>query len=92
MECGSAFAEAAEWSLGYLRPLEGRGLYRLSENGHGEQYPNTMLRVLDRVVDADVLQVHERPHLGEILNALVGADAGMASDPRFQRLYGIAKQ
>ena len=92
MECGAAFAEAAEWSLGYLRPFEGRGLYRLNENGHAEQHPEAMLRVLDRVVDANVLQVHERHDLGEILDALVGTNAGMVGDPGFQRLYGIAKQ
>ena len=91
-ECGEAFAQATEWSLDYLRPLEGRGLYRLNENGHAEQYPESMLRVLDRVVDAEVLQVYERYHLREILDALVEANAGMAGDPRFRRLYRIAAQ
>lgn len=91
-QCGAAFAQAADWSLEYLRPLEGRGLYRLNENGHAEQHPESMLRVLDRVVDADVLQVYERYHLREILDALVGANAGMDGDPRFQRLYRIATQ
>ena len=59
-ECGDAFPEAAEWSLEYLRPLEGWGLYRLGENGLAEQDPDSMLRVLDRVVDADVLPGHQR--------------------------------
>ena len=89
-QCGEAFAQAAEWSLEYLRPLEGRGLYRLNENGHAEQHPEAMLRVLDRVVDADVLQVYERYHLREILEALVGANARMAGHPLFRKLYGIA--
>ena len=91
-ECGEAFEQAAEWSLEHLRPHEGRGLYRLNENGHAEQYPESMLRVLDRVVDAEVLQVYERYHLREILDALVGANPEMAGDPRFQRLYRIATQ
>ena len=91
-ECGEAFTQASKWSLEYLHPLEGRGLYHLNENGHAEQYPESMLRVLDRVVDAEVLQAYERYHLREILDALVGANAGMASDPRFRRLYGIAAQ
>ena len=91
-ECGEAFAQAAEWSLEYLRPLEGRGLYRLNKNGHAEQYPESMLHVLDRVVDAEVLQVYERYHLREILDALVGANPGMAGDPQFQGLYRIATQ
>ena len=62
------------------------------KNGHAERYPEAMLRVLERVVDAAVLQVYERHHLREILDALVGANAGMAGDPRFQRLYRIARQ
>ncbi|MDE0147230.1 MAG: hypothetical protein OXM58_02575 [Rhodospirillaceae bacterium] len=75
-----------------MRPLEGRGLFRLNENGHAEQYPEAMLRVLDRVVDAEDLQVYERHRLREIFDALVGANAGMAGDHRFQRLYKIATQ
>ena len=92
VECGDAFPEAAEWSLEYLRPFEGRGLYRLGENEHAAQHPDSMLRVLDRVVDADVLQGYERHSLQEILDELVGADAEMHGDLRFQRLYGIATQ
>ncbi|MXY39709.1 MAG: hypothetical protein F4Y62_07920 [Rhodospirillaceae bacterium] len=90
--CGEAFAQAAEWSLEHLRPLEGRGLYRLNENGHAEQYPEAMLRLLDRVVDAEVLLVYERPHLREILDAMVRANAEIAHDPLFRRLYRIATQ
>ena len=89
-QCGDAFAQAAEWSLDYLRPFEGRGLYHLNENGHAEQHPEAMLRVLDRVVDANVLQAYERNHLREILDSLVGANDGMAGDPLFRKLYGIA--
>ena len=89
-ECGKAFPKAAEWSLEYLQPLKGRGLYRLNKNGHAEQYPESMLRVLDRVVDADVLPVYERGPLRQILDALVGANAAMAGDSRFQKLYKIA--
>ncbi|MCY4319426.1 MAG: SIR2 family protein [Alphaproteobacteria bacterium] len=92
IECGSAFAEAAEWSLEYLRPIERPELYRLLESGHAEQYPESMIRVLDRVVDAEVLQVFERHHLREILDALVGAKPDMAGNPQFRRLYKIATQ
>ena len=92
VECGDAFPEAAEWSLEYLRPFEGRGLYRLGENGHAAQHPNWMLRVLDRVVDVNVLQGYEKPTLQEVLDALVGANSETARDPRFRRLYGIATQ
>ena len=91
-ECGDAFPQAAEWSLEYLRPLEGRGLYRLGENGHPAQHPDSMLRVLDRVVNADVLPGHQRYSLHEILDALVAANGEMVSDLRFQRLYRIATQ
>ena len=91
-ECGEAFAQVAEWSLEYLRPIEGLGLYGFNENGHAEQHPESMLRVLDRVVDAKVLKVYERYHLREILDALNEANTGMAGDPRFQKLYKIATQ
>ncbi|MDE0240970.1 MAG: hypothetical protein OXQ84_12370, partial [bacterium] len=91
-ECGEAFAQAVEWSLEYLRPHERRSLNRLNENGHAEQYPEAMLCVLDRVVDAEVLLVYERPHLREILDALVGMNPDRNGDPRFQRLYRIATQ
>ena len=92
VECGDAFPEAAEWSLEYLRPFEGRGLYRLRENEHAAQHPISMLRMLDRVVDEAVLQGYERHSLQEVLDALVEADAEMARDPRFRRLYGVATQ
>ena len=91
-ECGDAFPEAAEWSLEYLQPLEERGLYRLNKDGLAAQHPSSMLRVLDRVVDADVLPGHQRHSLQEILDALVAANAEMGGDPRFQRLYMIATQ
>ena len=45
-ECGEAFAQAAEWSLEHLRPHEGRGLYRLNENGHAERYRSSSGGVL----------------------------------------------
>ena len=48
-ECGEAFPAAAEWSLDYLRPVEGHGLYRLGVNGHAERHSDWMVRVLDRV-------------------------------------------
>ena len=91
-ESGDAFPEAAGWSLEYLRPLEGRGLYRLGENGLAAKHPNSLLQVLDRVVDANVLPGHQRHSLREILDAMVASDAEMAEDPRFQRLYRIATQ
>ena len=75
-----------------MRPFEGRGLYRLGENKHAAQHPNSMLRMLDRVVDEAVLQGYGRHSLQEVLDALVEADAEMAQDPRFLRLYGIATQ
>ena len=92
IECGSAFAEAAEWSLEFLRPIERPALYRLLKSEHAEQHPESMLRVLHQVVDLEVLQVFERHHLREILDALVGAKPDMASDPQFQQLYKIATQ
>ena len=91
-ECGDAFPQAAQWSLEYLRPLEGQGLYRLGDRGLAKQYPDSMLCVLDRVLDADALQYYDKFFLRETLNALVAENAKMASDFRFQKLYRIATQ
>ena len=91
-QCGDAFPEAAEWSLGFLRPFEGRGLYRLNENGHASTQPVAMLRVLDRIVRAEALQGFERRDLGNVLDALVSANAELAGDPRFIRLHRIVRQ
>ena len=92
VECGDAFPEAAKWSMEYLRPLEGQGLYHLGENGHVAQHPDSMLRVLDEVVDANVLAGHQRYLLGEILDKLVDANAEMTGDLRYLKLYRIATQ
>ena len=89
-ECGEAFPEAAEWALEFLRPFEGWGLNRLGEKGHAVEYPDSMLRVLDGVVDANVLLSHKRHSLLDILDALVAANSGMAEDLQFQKLYQIA--
>ena len=91
-ECGDAFPQAAEWSLEYLRPLEGQALYRLGGSNHAAQHPDAMLLVLDRAVNADVLPEHQRYPLHKILDALVETKAEMASDPRFRKLYQIATQ
>ena len=91
-ECGEAFPDAARWSLDYLRPLEGHGLYRLGEGGHAEQHPDSVLRLLDRVVDARILPFHERTTLSGILDSIRAANAGVAGEGRFQRMYQIATQ
>ena len=92
VECGNAFPDAAEWSLEFLRPLDAHGLYRLGRNGHARQHPDYMLRVLDRVVDADVLPIHQRHTLGQILDVLRDANAEVAADVKFRRLYQIANR
>ncbi len=89
-ECGNAFPDAAAWSLDYLRPLEGQGLYRLDEHKHAEQHPGSMLQVLDRVVSADNLPGHQKHTLRTILDALRTARPNLTSDARFRRLYGFA--
>ena len=91
-ECGDAFPKAAEWSIEYLRPLEGRSLYLLSEKGHVAQYPDSILRVLNGVVDANVLAGHERYSLRKLLDGLVDVKAEMNGNLGFQKLYRIATQ
>ena len=92
VESGDAFPEAAEWAIEYLRPIEGSGLYLLNESAHATQYPDSMLHVLEGVVDGGILQGYERSFLKEILDAMAAANAEMVGDPLFLRLYGIATQ
>ncbi len=92
VECGAAFPEAVDWAMEYLRPIEGRGLYLLRKSSHAAQYPDSMLQVLQRVVDGNVLQAYERSFLREILDAIAAADTEIAGAPLFRRLYGIATQ
>ena len=93
VESGEAFPEVAEWSMVYLRPIEGLGRYRLSENDHAAQHPDSMLHVLERVVDGNVLQGYETPFLRELLDAMAAANATeITGDPLFRRLYGITTQ
>ncbi len=89
-ECGDGFPDAVEWCLPYLGPLEGHGLYCLGQNGHVEQHPSWVLRVLDRVAVADTLPVHQRPVLHRVLDSLTQARPDLKADLTFQRLYQIA--
>ena len=89
-ECGGAFPIAAEWSLDYLRPVEGRGLYGLAESGHAEGCPGEMIRVLDQVVAENALQDHQKHELQRLLGVLAKADRRLLGDARFRRLHGIA--
>ena len=91
-DCGEDFPVAAEWSLDYLRPLEDFGLHRLSENGHASQHPESMLQVLDRIVDAEVLPVHQRPLLNKILKEVAAVRPTINGDDRFQKLYQLANR
>ena len=91
-ECGDAFPDAAEWSLPYLRPLDGHDLYCLSQNEHAEQHPDWMLQVLVKVAVADILPVHERHILHGILETLRATKPELAADSRFRDLFRIATQ
>ena len=90
VECGDAFPDAVAWSLPYLRPLDGHGLYRLGRNEHVTQHPDSMLDLLDRVTVEDVLPDHQRYSLHEVLNELRVARPALRADDRFQRLFQLA--
>ena len=91
-ECGDAFPDAAEWSLPYLQPLEGHDLYCLTQNGHADQNPDWMLRVLEKVAVADILPGHQRTILRTILESMKAAQPDLTADVGFQRLFQIATQ
>ena len=90
VECGDAFPDAAAWSLRYLRPVEGHGLHALGRNPLGGRYPVAMLDVLDQVCVDNVLPVHQRHTLRELLDQLEEAKPALRGDRRFHRLYRLA--
>ncbi|MCY3761603.1 MAG: SIR2 family protein [Gemmatimonadetes bacterium] len=92
VECGAAFPEAVDWANKYLRPIEGRGLFMLNKSNHAAQYPDSMIQVLEQVIDGGILQGYEKPFLKEILDAIAAADTEIAGAPLFRKLYGIATQ
>ena len=91
-ECGEAFPMAAEWSLDYLRPVEGRGLHRFGDTGDADRHPGWMIQVLERVVAEGALPGHQRHELGALLDVLGAADRALLADRRFGRLLEIAKR
>lgn len=92
VKCGDAFPEAVNWSLQYLIPTAGRGLYELRESRFAVQHPNLTLQVLDKVVDANGIPAHHRDKLREILDDIKEACPDLEADDRFRRLYQIATQ
>ena len=87
--CGDAFPEAAVWSLNYLQPTQG-DLYRLHDSGQAERRPEVTLQVLDRVVGQDGVQPQHQHSLRLILETMRTAMPHLATDARFQRLFGTA--
>ena len=90
-QCGDAFPEAVAWSVDYLQPFEG-SLFRLRKRGHANQHPEAMLDLVDTVVGPNGLPAQHRPKLHEIRKEVRETRPAMATDPRFQRLFGIAIQ
>ena len=90
VECGDAFPDAVAWSLPYLRPLVGHGLFGLGGNQHVGQHPESMLELLDTVIVEEDLPVHQKSPLLKILNQLGAAKPALKEDSRFQRLYRLA--
>ena len=92
IECGDAFPRAVEWSLSYLRPIDGSGLYLLKKNGYIEQNPYAIFEILNKVIDGNTIQAHFKETLKSILDELKQVKPELVADPRFQRLYQIATQ
>ena len=90
LECGDAFADAADWSRRYLRPLDGHGLIQVGRSEHVRRNPEAMLDVLDRVSVEDILPASQRHFLRAPLDAMAAASPDLRSDARFQRLYKLA--
>ena len=90
VECGDAFSDAAAWSIPYLRPMEGHGLFRFGRSPLAGKQPDAVLDVLDEVCVDNVLPVHQKHTLCESLDALKKAKPALSGDHRFQRLYKLA--
>ena len=90
VNCEGAFEHAVDWSLHYLQPLQGHGLGHLLYSGYARRYPDAVLSVTDRLVDSNILPVHQRPRLLELLRMLSAANSDLLTDHRFKRLYSIA--
>ena len=89
VECGDAFPDAVCWSLHYLRPIRGFGLFRLEKNEHVENHPHSTLRTLKILVgEGDLL--NNKYTLRKILDALKKGVPDMKADPDFRNLYEIA--
>ncbi len=91
-ECGDGFPQAAEWSLTCLRPVEGQSLHDLNRSDGAKQHPESMLQVLDKAIDADIVSDYNKSVLGELLDALRAGNGGIAGNRRFQELQRIAAQ
>ncbi len=91
VECGDAFPDVEAWSLRYLRPVEGHGLHRLGRNPQGGRHPDAMLDVLDEVCVDNILPVHQRHTLREILDELEGRNQRSEATPVFNGCTGLRR-
>ena len=89
-ECGDAFPHAVDWSLPYLKPVTGNGLYLLKETDYIYQHSESTLQLLDKVISSNGLMPQARHTLKSILDKLKEVNPGLVADTVFQKLYKIA--
>ena len=91
VECGrDSFPEAVDWSLPYLHPIDGRGLYLIQNHDHIKENPVSVFDILKKVVDGSHNLRHHKHTLKEILDELKSSRNSLEGTPQFQKLYRIA--
>ncbi len=90
LETGAAYPEAISWALGYLKPIEQRGLYALKHSNLPDRYPKETLEILKRLISEADLPGWEKETLKKILDTIKEEAPQLGSIPDFQRLYRIA--
>ena len=89
-ECGDAFPLAVDWSLPYLKPVTGSGLYLLKETDYIYQHSESTLRLLDKLISSNSLTPQAKHTLKSILDKLKEINSKLVAEPVFQKLYNSA--
>lgn len=94
LECGDAFPEAVDAILDLLVPYR---MYQISSSlrlerrhdGLIQRHPIAFVRLVNALIDPDAQPVP--PDLPEVLEECIHANAGVAQDPAYIRLFGLRR-
>ena len=92
IQSGNAFPDAVDWSLSYLKHIDGSGLYEFKGKAPLKQHPEAMLKLLYKVVNPNGIPIHYRSTLKSILDELKEGKDSFMKELQFRKLYRIATQ